>query len=82
MFSTKPIKNEKKVFELVSQIRENHGCQIILNGIIPTLKYYLRLISSKKDFLMQFLKMIEDDSELHKIHKEKIKAFYKQFFRH
>jgi DNA (cytosine-5)-methyltransferase 1 len=43
--------NDIKVSELqeinniISQVREKHGCQIIINGVIPTIQYYLRLIS-------------------------------------
>jgi len=39
------------IAELVSQIREDHGCEIIINGLIPSIKYYLRLIGSTKDFI-------------------------------
>jgi len=42
------------IAELVSQIREEHGCEIIINGLIPSIKYYLRLIGSTKDFLENY----------------------------
>lgn len=36
---------------LVSEIRRRHGCEVIVNGILPSLKYYLRLLSDPKLFL-------------------------------
>jgi DNA (cytosine-5)-methyltransferase 1 len=39
---------------LVYQIRKEHGCEIIINGLIPSIRYYLRLIGSTKDFLDKY----------------------------
>ena len=55
--------------EEVKKIRDIHGCQIIINGIVPTLKYYLRLITSMDKFLDNYSKLIEVDQELQTIHK-------------
>ncbi len=37
---------------------------LITNRIIPTLKYYLRLINSIEDFITNYSKLIELDPEL------------------
>lgn len=61
--------------EITNEIRTvelNQGCQIIVNGIMPTIKYYLRLISSLPDFIDNYRKLVESDTELQKIHKEKL----------
>ncbi|MEL4895288.1 hypothetical protein [Crocosphaera sp. Alani8] len=52
-------------------IRDSHGCQMIINGTIPTLKYYLRLITSTEKFLDNYSKLVELDQELQVIHKIK-----------
>ena len=80
MFSTGAVKNEKEVFRIVSEIREEHGCHLILNGVPLTLKYYLRLISSKTEFLNIFFKMIITDKELQTNHKKVIKELKNKFF--
>ena len=49
---------------------------LFINGIIPTMSYYLRLISKKRDFLSQFLEATINDSELQNIHKNKINKFF------
>lgn len=49
------------VVELVSEIHNQHGCEVIVNGILPTLKYYLRLISNPKSFLESYSKNLQLD---------------------
>ena len=80
VFSTGSIKNKEEVFKIVSEIRKKHGCHLILNGVLPTLKYYLRLISSKTDFLNIFFKMVIRDEELQANHKIIIKELKNKFF--
>ncbi len=36
---------------LIYKLRSEHGCEIIVNGIIPSLKYYLRLLNDPMMFL-------------------------------
>lgn len=48
----------------------NHGCQIINNGLLPTIKYYLRLISDLGGFVNTYSKAVEEDDELQYVHKE------------
>ena len=71
--------NEKDYSEIISKVhllKKEHGCQLILNGLLPTLKYYLRLISDLQIFLNLFTKNILNDKELKIIHKIKWKSIY------
>jgi DNA (cytosine-5)-methyltransferase 1 len=36
-----------------------HPCQIIVNGVIPSLKYYLRLLNHPEEFLNEYRKCLE-----------------------
>lgn len=63
--------DKDEINEIASKVLNDHGCQIIINGLIPTIKYYLRLISNLNDFIFNYSKAVEIDSELQKIHKEK-----------
>lgn len=56
---------------IINDVKDNHGCQIVINGIIPTLKYYLRLISDLEAFLNNYSNLIQQDTELKSIHKHK-----------
>ncbi len=56
---------------LIREISEEHGCELIVNGIYPTLQYYFRLIESRSEFLNGYSSLVENDRELKPIHKEK-----------
>jgi DNA (cytosine-5)-methyltransferase 1 len=60
-----------EIAHLVDDLKLKHGCQIIINGLLPTIKYYLRLISSLEEFVSIYGKLIENDSEIQKVHKVK-----------
>jgi DNA (cytosine-5)-methyltransferase 1 len=72
--------NFEIITELVNKVRDEHGCQIIINGLVPTLKYYLRLISDLNEFLRIYLDCIEADQELKQIHKTKTNEFVELYF--
>lgn len=64
--------SEKTEIEiLIKDFQKKHGCQIIVNGLLDTLKYYLRLINSLDEFILNYSSLIENDKEIKKIHKEK-----------
>ncbi len=61
-------KNEIK--EIINKFQVEHGCQIIINGLLPTIKYYLRLITSLNSFISNYNFLVENDNEIKVIHKE------------
>lgn len=63
--------DKSDIDDIVNTVLENHGCQIIINGLIPTIKYYLRLITNLNDFVIKYSELVENDTELQKIHKAK-----------
>ncbi|BAT52137.1 DNA-cytosine methyltransferase [Nostoc sp. NIES-3756] len=73
IFASKDIKQSEadKINHLVKKIADEHGCQVILNGIIHTIKYYLRLIMSITDFIDGYSQLVESDNEIQKVHKQK-----------
>lgn len=60
-----------EIEDLITQLKLEHGCQLIINGLLPTIKYYLRLITSLDEFILNYNQLIQDDTEIKKIHKEK-----------
>lgn len=50
---------EDKVLRLINEIRKSHGCEIVVNGLIPSLKYYLRLVHNLVEFLDRYSKNIK-----------------------
>ncbi|MBQ7343014.1 MAG: hypothetical protein IJW42_07135 [Alistipes sp.] len=59
-----------EIQDIVDKVRINHGCQIIINGLLPTIKYYLRLITNLEDFWTSYSSLVKNDHELQLIHKE------------
>lgn len=58
-----------KIEEKINKIRKDHGCQVIVNGLIPTLKYYLRLLKDTDIFLEKYIKNINNNKEVNYEHK-------------
>ena len=55
------VDDPRTVDQLVQQIRRQHGCEVIVNGILPSIKYYLRLLSNPKLFLDCYSKNLQLD---------------------
>ncbi len=57
------IEENEKISDRIIQIYNNHGCQVVVNGVFTTLKYYLRLISEagKVSFIDSYVGLIEKE---------------------
>jgi DNA (cytosine-5)-methyltransferase 1 len=60
-----------KIEDEVKSIKNVHGCQVIVNGIMPTLKYYLRLLTNPFEFIENYVNLLEEDTSLKYEHKER-----------
>ena len=45
----------------IQRVAREHGCQLIVNGVYPTLRYYLRLIGSADEFVAAYAANLESD---------------------
>lgn len=72
LLSTKPTTPEErlKIDILTDEILKNHGCQVIVNGLLETLKYYLRLISNPDEFMINYTNNLLVDPVIKLEHKE------------
>jgi DNA (cytosine-5)-methyltransferase 1 len=61
-----------KIFELGAE----HGCQLIVNGLYTTLKYYMRLIDDTTTLINNISTNISTDKELKVEHKTKWKELH------
>lgn len=59
-----------EVMQIVDQVREQTGCQVIVNGLNQSLRYYLRLLSNTDQFLKNYIEQIELDLDVKNEHKE------------
>lgn len=60
---------EYKIKDKKISIRNEHGCQLIVNGIFKTLEYYLRLLENTDIFIDKYLKNLMENTELDFEHK-------------
>lgn len=51
----------KKITKAIEMISEEHGCQVIVNGIFDSLKYYLRLLENTDKFLGKYADNLSND---------------------
>lgn len=54
----------------VSRIARIHGCQVIVNGVYSTLKYYLRLMNDPAEFIDKYVELMKHDETVKFQHKE------------
>jgi len=67
-----PSKEEyEKIQAEIQRIKNVHGCQLIVNGIMHTLKYYLRLLTNSFEFIENYVNLLESDQALKFEHKER-----------
>lgn len=52
---------EQTIEGLVSQIRRQHGCEVIVNGVLPTIQYYLRRGKRTEAFLEAYTTAVQED---------------------
>jgi DNA (cytosine-5)-methyltransferase 1 len=54
----------------IEKIKNIHGCHVIANGLIFSLKYYLRLLSGTAQFIENYVNLVESDTALKFEHKK------------
>ena len=55
--------------EEISRIARIHGCQVIVNGVYDTLRYYLRLLSDTAEFIERYVDLLKIDEAIKFQHK-------------
>jgi len=58
----------KEINEKINKIRSKHGCEVIVNGVYTTLKYFLRLVDSSV-FIQIYVEKMSEDGALKYEHK-------------
>lgn len=73
ILSTIPMHEEEKshISEIITQAKNFHGCQIVINGIIPSLKYYLRLLSDTALFVENYAQLLATDEGVKFEHRQR-----------
>ena len=62
--------NWNLIEEQINKIKQIHGCQVIVNGVYSTLRYYLRLLKDPAEFIEKYVELLKEDSSVKYQHKE------------
>lgn len=54
----------------IAEIGKLHGCQVIINGILPSLRYYLRLLQDPNKVVGNYVEHLREDKTIKFEHKE------------
>ncbi len=73
ILSSANIKQEdmSDIAKMIDEVAKEYKCQIIVNGVLPTIKYYLRLVNYLPEFIDNYSALIEKDQEINFDHKQK-----------
>ena len=73
ILSTKDIdiREATMIKQEIESIKNVHGCELIVNGILPTIKYYLRLLEDPQQFVANYVKLVTADAAVKFEHKMK-----------
>ena len=58
-----------EINRLKEEFRKSNGCEIIVNGVYGTIKYYLRLLSTTNEFINAYIDLLSKDEDLNYEHK-------------
>lgn len=58
----------------IEWIANVHGCQVIVNGVYSTLRYYLRLLSNPAEFIDRYVELLQCDDSVKFQHNERWNA--------
>ena len=56
--------------EELRQIQARFGCQVILNGVLPSLFYYFRLLAEPAEFFPAYARLLKEDKAISFQHRE------------
>lgn len=56
--------NWEEINKEIDLIDRRHGCQVIVNGVYSTLKYYLRLLKDPAEFIERYVELLKSDENV------------------
>ena len=55
---------------MIRRIRDSHGAEVIVNGVVPTIKYFLRLLKNPASIFPAYVHLLEIDPTITYEHKQ------------
>lgn len=60
----------EEIEKTVEKIAHVHGCQVIVNGVYSSIRYYLRMLSDSAEFVDRYVELLKIDESVKFQHKE------------
>lgn len=61
---------DNELSHLISKIKAMYNCQLIVNGLVPSLKYYLRLLSDPSLVFPKYVELLVEDKAIKHEHRD------------
>jgi DNA (cytosine-5)-methyltransferase 1 len=58
-----------EVKALIKEMKDRTGCQIIANGVLPTIRYYLRLVNEPSEIFPKYVEMLKTETAISHDHR-------------
>jgi DNA (cytosine-5)-methyltransferase 1 len=58
------------LMRVIASVKDLYNCQMIVNGVIPSLRYYLRLLSNPSAIFPKYVELLKTDSAIAHEHRE------------
>ena len=63
-------KPDESMLSVLNKIKQRIGCQIIVNGVLPTIQYYLRLVTEPQKIYKEYTTLLQTDKAVSHEHRE------------
>ncbi|MBA3755161.1 MAG: hypothetical protein H0X02_02545 [Nitrosomonas sp.] len=61
---------DNSLYQKITNVKSLYNCQLIANGVIPSLRYYLRLLSHPSLVFPQYVELLKSDKTIKHEHRE------------
>lgn len=61
---------QHEISKIIQETRMDTGCEIIVNGLVRSLWYYLRLVTDKSEFLNNYTRLLQEDIDVKDQHRK------------
>jgi DNA (cytosine-5)-methyltransferase 1 len=55
---------DDRAMAIFANVKAMYGCQVIANGVLPTLRYYLRLLDDPSSIFPAYVALLQEDKAL------------------
>lgn len=69
------VSDREQIMQRIEEFKRSNGCEIIVNGVLETVCYYLRLLPNTNAFVDAFAALLESDEDLDYEHRVAWNAF-------